>query len=380
MTVWYPSEENPSEGVFIRRHALSLVSHARVSVLVPKSKESAARPLRLETEEDSGILECRATYRRSSLPALSFAINAFRFLKSCILALREAESALGEARMFFFHRLSITAPFAAYVSFVLKKPFVAVEHFSGLALDENGKRSPQDLLYRILARRACRLVTVSEFLKTRMLERGIMARYEVVPNIVEVKEPAPNTKERSKKTILYVGAFRKVKNLPLLVEAVRLLAEKRRDFRVIVVGDGEERERIVGMVKSLGLEPFFEFRGRLVPEEVQRLYSEADVLAVTSRIETFSLAAAEAIAHGVPVVTTPCGGPEEFVREGNGMVLRSFSAEELAEALEQVLDGKIRFNPERLARYARERFSYQAVGRKLHEIALACLNDPLQRT
>lgn len=53
-----------------------------------------------------------------------------------------------------------------------------------------------------------------------------MARYEVVPNIVEVKEPAPNTKERSKKTILYVGAFRKVKNLPLLVEAVRLLAEK----------------------------------------------------------------------------------------------------------------------------------------------------------
>lgn len=81
----------------------------------------------------------------------------------------------------------------------------------------------------------------------------------MVPNIVEVKEPAPNTKERSKKTILYVGAFRKVKNLPLLVEAVRLLAEKRRDFRVIVVGDGEERERIVGMVKSLGLEPFSNF-------------------------------------------------------------------------------------------------------------------------
>jgi glycosyltransferase involved in cell wall biosynthesis len=71
---------------------------------------------------------------------------------------------------------------------------------------------------------------------------------------------------------------------------------------------------------------------------------ECALFVLPSRQEGFGIAAAEALASGVPVVSTPSGGPEELVREsGGGVVLSSFDSEELSDAVIALLQ-----QPERL--------------------------------
>jgi glycosyltransferase involved in cell wall biosynthesis len=67
------------------------------------------------------------------------------------------------------------------------------------------------------------------------------------------------------------------------------------------------------------------------------------MLVVPSHQEGFGIAAAEAMAAGLPVVTTPCGGPEALVRDSRaGVVLSGFSAEELAERVRALLADPVR--------------------------------------
>jgi len=115
------------------------------------------------------------------------------------------------------------------------------------------------------------------------------------------------------------------KNLPLLLEAFALLRRSRPAATLRLVGDPP-----AGPVP-----PGVELAGAVadVAAELRR----AALFVLPSRQEGFGLAAAEALAAGLPVVTTPCGGPEELVRgSGGGRVLAGFGAAELAAALEEL--------------------------------------------
>lgn len=130
------------------------------------------------------------------------------------------------------------------------------------------------------------------------------------------------------------------KNVGLLLEALRLLP----GVRALLVGEPPdtvlpERTEATGVVPSIA--PFLR-RGTL--------------LVVPSHQEGFGIAAAEAMAAGLPVVTTPCGGPEALVRDSRGgVVLSGFSAEELAERVRASLD-----DPARLAYMRRKGREYVA--------------------
>jgi glycosyltransferase involved in cell wall biosynthesis len=96
------------------------------------------------------------------------------------------------------------------------------------------------------------------------------------------------------------------------------------------------------------------------------LREDTDILVVTSqRCETFGNVVVEALASGVPVVATRCGGPEDIVADEVGRLVPIGDPDALARAIREVWEQRDGFPPERLARYARERFSQERIAAQL---------------
>lgn len=121
------------------------------------------------------------------------------------------------------------------------------------------------------------------------------------------------------------------KNHELLVRA--FAAASIPDSKLVIVGEGETHRSLKILVNSLGIANLVHFAGLLKQEDVRRLLLQASCLVVSSRFETFSVATIEAHACGIPVISTPCGGPSDLINSDNGILLKGFTISEMAEAL-----------------------------------------------
>ena len=170
---------------------------------------------------------------------------------------------------------------------------------------------------------------------------------EIVPPPVDVDFYTPDGRERED-FCLYVSALAPYKRIDLAAEACRRLGR-----RLVVVGDGPERDRLAALAI-----PGLELPGRITAEELRELYRRAACF-VQPGIEDFGISAAEALACGCPVVARGEGGVLDIVEHGEHGLLVPPAAglDGLVEAIDKIRD--MRFNSLNLRRRA-ERF---AVGR-----------------
>jgi glycosyltransferase involved in cell wall biosynthesis len=126
-----------------------------------------------------------------------------------------------------------------------------------------------------------------------------------------------------------------------------------RRYQFVIVGEGAGalREELMSLRDRLGIRDAVHFAG--FREHVERILQNLDLFLITSRSEGFSLATVQAMASGIPVVATRCGGPEEIVSDGvSGLLVDTDSPNQITEAVERLMrDGELR---QRLARAARE--------------------------
>jgi glycogen(starch) synthase len=145
--------------------------------------------------------------------------------------------------------------------------------------------------------------------------------------------------------------------------------------RLVVAGDGPEREKLERQASALGLIDSVEFAGRVAPETAAHLIDASTLVVIPSRLEGFGLVALEAAWMARPVVATRVGGLlEVVVHEQTGLLVENENSHALAEGIALLLD-----NPEtatKLGRAARSRAeevfgwerhvdAYEALYRKL---------------
>ncbi len=182
-------------------------------------------------------------------------------------------------------------------------------------------------LERVVLRNAQRIFATSPWSRDRIGEAAARDDVGILPLPVDtdVFTPEPDEQWLAREPMLaFVGrADDPRKNVQLLLDAARRLP----NVRVRLIGE-PPRVPLPGNVEAVG-------RVESIPEHVRA----AKLLVVPSHQEGFGLLAAEALACGVPVLTTPCGGPEDLVRESQaGRVLEGFDADELAAAAQELLE------------------------------------------
>lgn len=206
----------------------------------------------------------------------------------------------------------------------------------------------------LLARRVSRLITVSEFSKSRLLElTGIPeSRIAVIPNGVDHRfHPRPDdeisrmrrkTGIMSKAYLLSLSSLEPRKNLPNLLKAWHLSATRLPSDVWLVIAGAKGRENIFAPTNIDKIPPRVLFAGFVGDEDLPALYSGAVALVYPSIYEGFGLPALEAMAAGtVPIVADSSALPE-VVGEA-GLLVNPLRVEEIAEAIIRIVqDSELR--------------------------------------
>jgi glycosyltransferase involved in cell wall biosynthesis len=134
--------------------------------------------------------------------------------------------------------------------------------------------------------------------------------------------------------VIMIGALRWVKGYEWALLAVKQLADEHLSVHLDIIGDGHERQRLLYTVDDLGLQDVVQLHGHLTAAQIRDKLQMADAFLLTSLSEGISNAVLEAMACGLPVVTTDCGGMREAVTDGvEGLVAPVAAPEALAQAL-----------------------------------------------
>lgn len=139
--------------------------------------------------------------------------------------------------------------------------------------------------------------------------------------------------------LLYVGRLAAMKGLPLLFEALSQLKARYPEVKLTVVGDGGEREEIKAIAQSLSLANQIDFVGYKSQAEVREYLQASDVFVLPSFAEGVPVVLMEAMAAGVPVLTTQIAGVPELVTHGNsGWLVPPGNVASLTEGLASLMD------------------------------------------
>jgi glycosyltransferase involved in cell wall biosynthesis len=194
------------------------------------------------------------------------------------------------------------------------------------------------LLTPLSSRLMAKTICVSETLRAELLRRfhaspsRTIRIYNGVRN-ARAREIAARSRDDGHPVILACGRFSPDKSYPFLVRAFARV--KNPDTQLVILGEGPERKRIEAEIARLNLGDRVALPGYCDPAP---WYNLASCFAMTSTRETFGLVVVEALAGGLPVVTTASGGPEEILRNGHyGYIVREADETAFAAALDAAL-------------------------------------------
>ena len=187
---------------------------------------------------------------------------------------------------------------------------------------------------------ACKLVSVSLGVDKYFSSWIKPDKRVVIYNPVDIKELGYYKRQIKNDpfTILSMGRLIFEKGFDILVKAFAQLKRSYPNSQLIILGEGNERNKLENLIKDLNLEDSIHIPGRL--KDPFQTLKNADVFVLPSRTEGFGNVLIEAMACGVPVISTNCpGGPREIIMDGEtGILVETENADHLTNAIKDLLD------------------------------------------
>lgn len=181
---------------------------------------------------------------------------------------------------------------------------------------------------------ADRIHCVSEEMRRTISDYGVDIDKAFVnpPSIdISIFEPTPRTRPSEALRVSSTGSLRWVKGYPYALVALRELKDQGVLFNYRIIGEGPEEEHLRFLIHQFGLEEYVTLMGGVGPRQVKAVLEETDVFLLPSLSEGLSNAVLEAMAMGLPVISTNVGGmPEAFTDGKEGFFVAPYSSREIA--------------------------------------------------
>ncbi|MDR1996228.1 glycosyltransferase [Azonexus sp.] len=367
----FPSSVQPGSGLFIRERMFRVARQLPVAVVAPtpwfplqrliQRVKPDFRPGAPAYEKQSGI---DVWYPRFlSFPGLLKQLDGLMLALGALPRLRRLKKA-GRLDLIDAHFAFPDGYAASLLSRWLKVPFT-------ITLRGTETRHVQDcrLANRLLRGigRAAQVFSVSDSLRQLLLARGVRPeQIEVVGNGVDTVRFAPQDRATCRaalnipanaRVLISVGGLVPRKGFHRVIELLPQLRAGCPELLFLVVGgtsaEGNCRPELERQVKMLGLEDCVRFLGPRRPDELAAVLSAADVFVLATANEGWANVFLEAMACGLPVVTTDVGGNREVVcRDELGIVVPFGNGEALRRAIEDAL--RRDWDTARIRRYAED--------------------------
>jgi glycosyltransferase involved in cell wall biosynthesis len=141
-------------------------------------------------------------------------------------------------------------------------------------------------------------------------------------------------------SLVFVGRITMQKGLTYLLEALRELIHAGTPVRLTIIGAGADLDKLKHIVKDYSIESHVTFLGEIANERITDYLLTHDIFVLPSLYEGFGVALVEAMATGLPVIVTRCGGPEFLVDDTCGRICEPGSIESLTAAILELLSMK----------------------------------------
>jgi glycosyltransferase involved in cell wall biosynthesis len=191
---------------------------------------------------------------------------------------------------------------------------------------------------RWLATRSHALIAVSSAVRDSLLEKkiGTSSQWSVIPEIPDLCSLIDLVPSKARKTVSIgiVGRLTAIKDHMTFLRAMVHVAASSPECRFLIIGDGELRAPLMEAAKPLG--ESVRFLGWV--ENLAEIYSDLDIVVLTSRNEGLPLTLMEASAASLPTVATDVGGVSDVVKHGKtGFLVRAGDSDEIAERVLQLV-------------------------------------------
>jgi L-malate glycosyltransferase len=403
---WYPTEDAPVVGLYIREHARAAFLRNDIVVLYAYADDRLPPWSRCRVTEDveDGIRTIRVKFGKywgflGHLKRLMFKNRTARIgsespskagdgLIGAILAVLTFDKVIIGDLIYYWcvfaafrklmkdgwrpdiihaHAFMAGVP-AVILGRVHRMPVVTTEHYTDF---QTGQLTyPQRAKARFAMNRSRVVLPVSKVLEESLRSCGVKGHFHIVPNVVNTGLfcPASRGNERNdrKKHLLLVAVLGPRKGVPCLLKALTIVRKIRDDFVLDIVGDGPQRIEYEQMATRLDLEKCVVFHGR--QPEVHSFMRDCDFFVMPSLCENFGVVYIEAMACGKPVIASDIAGPNEFMNQDLGILVPPADVDALAKAIGFMLDHYDEYPAQKIAQSARERFSYEVVGGMLDGI------------
>jgi len=193
-------------------------------------------------------------------------------------------------------------------------------------------------------RKTSAIIVPSGFLAHVFDKFGFTA--QVIPNIVDLHKfkfkQRTGVADFDLPKLVITRNLEKIYGIETAIDAVAILKRRFPKIKVFIAGSGPLQSVLVGQVEGLGLTENVEFTGKLTPEQIALLYQDVDIMLNPTTVDNMPNSVLEALANGLPVVTTNVGGIPYIVADNEtALLVEVNNPEMMAAKVEQLIDNPL---------------------------------------